>query len=674
MTHFLFFTFPLFLSITSPAQTPLDSLVDCLQDKNQQSLDNQLNKLFSLEVLFSIDPDHSRLDSLKTLVIEKAAEKAKKFNQTGQVTTYAFLAEKLVAQKQPGLGYSMIKDALQKANTLPEIQQAYVFNKYSDIFKYLQRLDSSIFYAEKTIDIAQKYPNDSLEKSALDKLAILCYKANNFPKAEFYFKKLVYNPLSNSSQKKDYLNTIALTFRKRQQYDSALFYFKNALQWAEQLKDTAWMGLINGNIGHVFYLQKNYSASLPGLLLDVDYSFRINNLQSALNALSTLTSIYISQRNMRMAKIYYDSLANNIGRTENQEVHLEFYNTSSIYFENIGDFQKANQFLHSYLTLAYEIKDLENFTKAAELEAQYDFERQIRKIENLERLSQEQEFTNQQKNKFLIGTIFFIFLGSILTYLLYRSNRYKHRTNKILQEQNIRIKDQTKHLNQLNATKDKLFSIIGHDLRSPIHSLKALLEMVRKEIMTPEEFKQFSTQLQKNVEHVYFTLDNLLIWSSNQLQGIETHPQKTKLYDLVVEIQNLFSELLHEKEIIFKNKLSPKDIVMVDPNHIRLVFRNLISNAIKFTEHRGKINVSGYSQNDLLIISIHDNGIGMSSETLAHLFDQNTKTTPGTKGEKGTGLGLSLCKEMLEKNKGTLTAESIPGKGTTFRISLPHNH
>jgi signal transduction histidine kinase len=245
-------------------------------------------------------------------------------------------------------------------------------------------------------------------------------------------------------------------------------------------------------------------------------------------------------------------------------------------------------------------------------------------------------------------------------------------SNEALKLVNERLDEQSEKLKKLNHTKDKLFAIIGHDLRSPINSLKGLLHLVKDQNISPEEFLRFSTKLKDSVEHVHFTLNNLLEWANTQLQGLTTHPQISSLFPLAQENLELFQELAENKEIQIRNKITEELQVYADVNQVKLIFRNLLSNALKFTPPKGQIEVNAIKKGHFIKISMADNGMGMKPETLNSLFKHHTtESIIGTQGEKGTGLGLMLCQEFVEKNGGTIWAESELEKGSIFYFTLP---
>jgi signal transduction histidine kinase len=241
-----------------------------------------------------------------------------------------------------------------------------------------------------------------------------------------------------------------------------------------------------------------------------------------------------------------------------------------------------------------------------------------------------------------------------------------------LQGQRDQMEVQAAQLAQANQTKDKLFAIIGHDMRSPIGALGSLLDLLSAGHISPEDFVNLAPDLRRNVRNVQYTLDNLLQWSNSQLQGMSISPGPVDLGSTIAEIGGLMSETARAKLLELVQATPTGQLAWADANHVRLILRNLIGNAIKFTPQGGRITVSATDEGAWAAFSVADTGMGMSPEQMAKLFRPDTHfSTYGTGQEKGTGLGLLLCKEMAETNGGSIAVQSQVGQGSTFTVRLP---
>lgn len=241
-----------------------------------------------------------------------------------------------------------------------------------------------------------------------------------------------------------------------------------------------------------------------------------------------------------------------------------------------------------------------------------------------------------------------------------------------LKNQALELANTNDSLQKLNYTKDKIFSIISHDLKSPIGSLKGLLTLLNDQHISTEEFKKATSGLDKQVNQLYESLDEMLIWSRSQLNGLNPNPDLIQLRELVHEIVTVNKMAARAKKIILTSSIPHYATIFCDHNMLKSVIHNLITNAIKFTNQRGAISVLGYTMDGKTTLIIEDTGVGISEKDLTKILDKNVHfTTYGTNNEKGTGLGVIMCKDFVEKNNGEFSINSEIGKGTLIEIKLP---
>ncbi len=235
------------------------------------------------------------------------------------------------------------------------------------------------------------------------------------------------------------------------------------------------------------------------------------------------------------------------------------------------------------------------------------------------------------------------------------------------------LQKNTNYLQSLNAVKDRMFSVIGHDLRSPLGSVKMTLEYLSETIeeTSTEELKSTIDLLQKTTDEVFSLLENLLGWAKSQSGNLLIAKEPIDLMDLGYKVYLLNKGNLKFKNIDFKLDIQPGTYIFADLNTITAVFRNLLSNAVKFTPNGGTISLLAKEADDKILIEIRDSGVGIPPENLPKLFDSTKHlTTFGTNRESGSGLGLTLCSDFVKKNDGEIWAESTVGKGTSFFLRL----
>ena len=233
------------------------------------------------------------------------------------------------------------------------------------------------------------------------------------------------------------------------------------------------------------------------------------------------------------------------------------------------------------------------------------------------------------------------------------------------------IQIQSAKLEELNQFKDKLFSIIAHDIRSPITSLVSTLNSVKDQALTIQDLYESLPDLTKNTSNILELIDSLFGWARTQLGGAKVYPRIFHLDTIIDNEIDFFSTRAKEKKISLSKSNSSEINVFADKDMISLVIRNLISNAVKFCRSGNKIEISVRNLNDMVEVEVSDTGKGIPNEMLEKLFTTGVVSTEGTSGEIGTGLGLMLSKEFVEKNGGTLTVKSEVEKGSQFYFTIP---
>lgn len=268
--------------------------------------------------------------------------------------------------------------------------------------------------------------------------------------------------------------------------------------------------------------------------------------------------------------------------------------------------------------------------------------------------------------------IIYIFYG---LYLIKRENTNYQVTlmvsNETLQKNNQEIQKQAQELDQLNSLKNKLFSVIAHDLKAPMYALRNLFDDIQKQDMPAEEIKELVPDVKNDLNYTVSLMDNLLQWAKSQMQAYTVKAEAHSIREMIDEVMQVLYLQAEAKKIHIENKAADGYNVWADRDMINLVLRNLISNAIKFSPSGAKIFVGTFDQRTVTEIYVKDSGKGITEEEMKKIGTQEFYTSNGTAHEQGTGLGLMLCKEFLAKNNGKLRIQSEPGKGSVFSFTLP---
>jgi signal transduction histidine kinase len=250
-------------------------------------------------------------------------------------------------------------------------------------------------------------------------------------------------------------------------------------------------------------------------------------------------------------------------------------------------------------------------------------------------------------------------------------NTALYQNNLEIQKQANLLKQQAEELDQLNSLKNKLFSVISHDLKAPMYALRNLFDNIHSQDMPAEEIKELIPEVKKDLNYTVSLMENLLQWAKSQMKVHTVRPQLINITDLIDEVMHLLHLQAEAKRIHIGKKTSGAVYAWADHDMINLVLRNLVSNAIKFTPQGGNICIGASELSAFAEVYVQDSGKGMSSTEVKKVNSQEFYTTNGTAQEQGTGIGLMLCREFLVKNEGCLRIESEPGKGSTFSFTLP---
>ena len=263
---------------------------------------------------------------------------------------------------------------------------------------------------------------------------------------------------------------------------------------------------------------------------------------------------------------------------------------------------------------------------------------------------------------FVFGTIFFLEIYRVV------NRNYRKR----LEEQHRKLSEQAEILERSNQAKEKIFAILGHDLRSPVASVRSVLDLIGSGDLEKETLADLVDELEQDVENLETMLESLLEWASTQLQKVKPSPEAFSLHAQVEEVLQLQASTARRKGIELINEADKTSWIYADRSQLLAVLRNLVSNGIKFTEKEGSVSVRSTKQDQDWLISVVDTGVGMNSEKLKTVREGRAlPASRGTGNEKGFGIGLRICDEFIEANGSVLEILSEPGKGSCFRFSLP---
>ncbi|MFN7748687.1 MAG: ATP-binding protein [Cyclobacteriaceae bacterium] len=459
-------------------------------------------------------------------------------------------------------------------------------------------------------------------------------------------------------------------FMRMGEYEKAETYLLRALQSARAQRIAFIEPRIYGKLASLYQVQGLNDIAL----LYYDSATRLyqktGNVFGLANTYLGKGKVFVAQKKFREAEQLFETSLATAERMNAQKLEMECYLQLSQLAEQEGNPAEALRYFKSYHSVRDSLFSQDMEQQLFRDQLQFETEGKDKEIAQLNIFKAEREDEIRRQELIQNILVVAIALTGILMFTIYRSGQRRIRINKLLMEHQEEIKKRSVELEQLNQVKDKFFSIISHDLRSPMNALAAILTLLDNNQIKPEEFARLTKELKVQFNHTRSLINNLLDWALLQMEKLKIIPEKI---DLRVVAQTNFSLLssLHTKDIRMENNIREGTMGWADLNMINLVFRNLILNAIKFTDAGGVIKISAQDLGSFYEIAIADNGVGIKPEVQKLLFEKTTGySTRGTANEKGTGLGLILCKEFVEKNGGTIRLETEEGKGSTFYFTV----
>jgi signal transduction histidine kinase len=585
----------------------------------------------------------------------------------------------------------------------------------------------SLNYFEQSLDLFDEL-NDTVNiVKTLNNLGVISQISGQFSKALDYLQEsLIFKlQLKDTLSTAKTLNNIGVIYKDAGNYDNARKFFMQALDYYRILDDQQGISVIYNNLGQIDELGQRFDLALENYKKSLALKRISGDERGIGNTLNNIGKIFLEAGQFEKSGRYFEealgirerlgdkhgtaSTLNNFGNLflkqkkfdkaekyflESNRIALEdnflgiqqrnFQSLSRLY-EQTGNAKKALDFHKQFTATKDTIFNQDLKSQLANLRVAYELEKSQSELELLRRQNQikELELSNARKGQ---TQLFFVILTLVLAgvfVVLYMQFRNKKRLNEQLSEYNkdleLRVKERTKELEEANATKDRFFSIIAHDLRSPFNGLIGFIDLLSDSYdeLSEDEKKEFISLLKASTKDVFRLLENLLKWSSTQTGKLQLNKSLLQVGDLVREVVAANYSAINQKLLTVEIHSNTHLPAYFDQDTIKTVVRNLFSNAVKFTPKRGKIDIYIDERQDdhdniELLITIGDNGVGITPENLNNLFDLNKKVkTLGTENETGTGLGLILCKEFIEKNGGQLFVESKMNVGTKFSFTLP---
>ncbi len=554
------------------------------------------------------------------------------------------------------------------------------FSLFAKSAEYFKDIDDKPAYAYALIDMGNVY-----------------YRTRDWNFASSYYLKAetVFEEVSKKSSRIWGLSLVydnlGQVYGQRALYDTSLYYFKKALDVRKQGELVSRYYASYNSIANIYSAMDMLDSAMNYYQKAIDICQEKGLIAELANSYYNISQTYFSIDTTKALSYLYKAVA--LVKTHAEPQLMPMYRVFVDYYQNVNIDSAIFYCEHLYnLAMRFEINFYQKYaTNHAvnlyhqlgndSLESKF-FRIQVKQLRasNHDELYKEQLKFEEQKwelerkqlqienmNQKMISNFKTFIVGLVLIFvvLLLIAWIKLRKTTKELQKANI-------NLQELIRNKDMIYSIVAHDLRGPVGASLSLIKLIDDDFMDAETFKEVVPTIRKSMQGTYNLLENLLSWAQLNKKEIHLKIEQFDIREAVNEVQRILEESAGAKNIEISNLIEMRQIVKADRHTILTVLRNLISNAIKFTNNAGKISIKSSIENNQIVISVEDNGRGIDAEAMKKLFsEKHILTNPGTDNEKGSGLGLKLCKEFVKMNKGKIWVESIEGKGSSFFFSLP---
>lgn len=562
-------------------------------------------------------------------------------------------------------------------------KMAGIYNSIGYNFSLLYAEDRAIEYYLKSLKINENLSDESGIASNYTNIGNLYYQEENYEFAEKNFRDalLIYEKLNNRYGISSAYTNIANALADNGKVEEGLDYYKKSIAIEEELDDQHGIAINYNNIGDCYINLKQYKEAREYLAkaLKIADSGKIRNLQSIV--LLNISDVENKQKNHQAAiyaarKSY--AIADEIGNLDYKAENLLQAATA---YEGLGDNVLALRRLKEYTAIRDSLLKMDRVKKIKLFNTLNELEITQYTIDDLSKTSEKAQLNYEKEKKYshflIIGFVIFAFL----LILLIHQNTSKKKAFNLLEFKNYQVNkmkdelhEQSHKLRQVNSTKDKFFSIIAHDLKNPFNSIAGFTELMIENNDKYDESKRlkFLKIIKGSTAKVSSLLDNLLIWANSQSGKLKFNSKNIELSQQVSSVVSFLEIQAINKEITILNKVEKNVFVKADENMLDTILRNLISNAIKFTQQNGEIQIFSTLKNDFVEITVKDNGVGMSASEITAIFNvDEISSSLGTSNEQGSGLGLILCKDFVESHGGKIWVESVINEGSEFKFTLP---
>jgi len=651
---------------------------------------------------------------------EMAYTYAKKGYELGQklklthsvaISTYQYAKVLQIKGEHPKAA-KIIEAQISAFISIKEFPPPFLFHQLGKIYDEMGNKAEALNNYLKAFEVWRTHKSPLLTKEDFyENIANLYLQSGQYKEAQYYYEELLkWASKENNNKKEDgiYENKkiqataaqgLVRVFIAKKEYDTALFYLQKSEEFCTGKSKRKCLLATYDLYSELYFTKFDYNLAKKYAFEALQIAEQLGEQQQAILLSIRLGDIYSAETSYDKAELFLKRAEKTALSLDNNLLYKQVYFSFANLYEKSQKDKMALNYYRKYLIYKDSVHNEVSIRKINSLQMQFEQERHRQEIELLElnqrekQLQQQAEVDRAQALN-IIGLIFIIALA-IVAFLIYSRYRFGERTQKILKNQSNSIQKQNqelqsinrqlveskKELNAINKTKDRFFSIVAHDLKGPLNSLKGYSHLISTfgDKLPKEEIISMAADQERTLDNLYKFLEDLLSWSRIQMKAVALEPKNIELNVIMAKMCAILMPQIKEKEIDSAYLNMDGKTVYADENAVFTILRNLVSNAVKFTPRHGTIRVNAEVEKDengnytgFTKISVSDTGVGMPKIVYKKLFKLDNKySTKGTEGEKGTGLGLIICKEFVEQNGGEIGVESKENEGTIFWFTLP---
>lgn len=598
-------------------------------------------------------------------------------NDTDKVNIY-YTISKLYWTKNSDSALMMANKAMKLARKIhfeKGIALSYLVNGVALVSK--GKMSEALECYFQCLSISEKLGMEELKGNTYNNIGNVYTFMDDYKKALYFYGK-AYKIALKQHDPSGYatvglLINMGEIFKKKKQPDSAIAYNTRALHLAKRVKDTADFPVALYNIGENYLTKRNYLKAQVFLYEALGIAKKSGDDEDVAYCRTGLALVFYYTGKLDSCMLFAQTGLQESKKLAIVDLTTKAYNVLYLIHQKTGNYKTALYYRNLEVDLNDSLKTIDKQKAIRNIQSAYELEQKQIQIELLNKdkiISQKEiERIKFKWNILTSGVIILI----LLVFFLFKNYSQKRRLSEHLALQNVNISAQNNKLEQLVLVKDRLFSIIGHDLKGPIRTICQMMDMIKEKDISEDESEYWIEKACENLTITSHLVENLLYWAKSQMEGIQANPYNFDVQRIIAQNINLLKARATEKKVIVKGiKATTSETVYGDEIMIDIVIRNLMENAIKFSKAGDIVTIAAEKKESSTLITVKDSGQGIPEEAIAKIFNKfSSYTTFGTANERGSGLGLLLCKELVEKNNGKLWFESKEGVGSKFYFTVP---